>query len=299
MKIFISGGTGFVGTNLARYLLDKGHSVIAAGTSSTHTSVSHENFRYISADTTEKGSWQDSLKDVDALINLAGRTIFNRWSERYKKQIYNSRILTTRNLVEAIPDDKEVVLCSTSAVGYYGNREEEILNEEALPGNDFLATVSIDWEKEAFLAEKKGAKVAVMRFGVVLGKNGGALAKMIPAFKSFAGGPIGTGDQWFPWIHLDDLISAVMFILENQDIKGPVNFCAPNPVRNRDFAKALGKILGRPSFMRAPSFMIRTLMGEMGTMVMSSQRAVPDKLLENGFEFQYPDIEKALNNLLK
>ncbi|HSQ86255.1 MAG TPA: NAD-dependent epimerase/dehydratase family protein [Desulfobacterales bacterium] len=181
MKIFISGGTGFVGTILARYFLAKGHNVIATGTSSA-TSISNENFRYISADTTEKGPWQDSLKDVDALINLAGRTIFNRWSERYKKQIYNSRILTTRSLVEAMPDDKEVVLCSTSAVGYYGDRAEEILNEEALPGDDFLAKVSIDWEKEAFLAEKKGARVAVMRFGVVLGKNGGALAKMIPAF---------------------------------------------------------------------------------------------------------------------
>ena len=299
MKIFVSGGTGFVGTSLARYFLDMGHTVMATGASSAHTSISHENFRYISADTTEKGPWQDLLKDVDALINLAGRTIFNRWSERYKKQIYNSRILTTRNLVEAMPDDKEVVLCSTSAVGYYGDRAEEILTEEAFPGNDFLATVSIDWEKEAFLAEKKGARVAVMRFGVVLGKNGGALAKMIPAFKSFAGGPIGSGKQWFPWIHLEDLISAVTFIIKNQDIKGPVNFCAPNPVRNRDFAKALGRILGRPSFMRAPSFMIRTLMGEMGSIVMSSQRVVPDKLLKNGFEFQYPDVEKALNNLIK
>ncbi len=299
MKIFISGGTGFVGTHLALCLLDKGHTVIAAGTSSTHKSVAHDNFRYISADTTKKGPWQDSLKDVDALINLAGRNIFNRWSEEYKKQIYNSRILTTRNLVEAIPDDKKIIICSTSAVGYYGNRGEEILKEDALPGKDFLATVSIDWEKEAFLAGEKGARIAIMRFGVVLGKNGGALAKMIPAFKSFAGGPLGSGDQWFPWIHMDDLISAILFILENQDIKGPVNFCAPNPVRNRDFAKALGTVIGRPSFMRAPSFMIRTLMGEMGTVVMNSQRAVPDKLLKNGFEFQYPDIHKALHNLLK
>jgi uncharacterized protein (TIGR01777 family) len=299
MKIFISGGTGFVGTNLARYLLAKGHSVIATGTSSAHRSISHENFRYISADTTEKGPWQDSLKDVDVQINLAGRTIFSRWSERYKKQIYNSRILTTRNLVEAMPDDKEVVLCSTSAVGYYGDRAEETINEETPPGNDFLAKVSIDWEKEAFLAEKKGARVAVMRFSVVLGKNGGALAKMIPAFKSFAGGPIGSGKQWFPWIHLEDLISAVMFIIENKDLKGPLNFCSPNPVRNRDFAKALGRVLGRPSFMRVPSFMVRTLMGEMGTVVMSSQRVFPDRLLKNGFEFQYPDIEKALDNLVK
>ncbi|MGA8180474.1 MAG: TIGR01777 family oxidoreductase [Desulfobacterales bacterium] len=299
MKIFISGGTGFVGTTLVRYLLDLGHSVIATGSSSTHDSIDHENFLFISADTTEKGSWQDSLNNIDVLINLAGRTIFNRWSDRYKKEIYNSRILTTRNLVEAIPDSKEVVLCSTSAVGYYGDRGEEILKEDAVPGNDFLATVSMDWEKAAFLAEEKGARVAILRFGVVLGKNGGALAKMIPAFKSFAGGPVGSGDQWFPWIHMDDLISAMMFIIENQAMKGPVNFCAPNPVRNRDFAKALGKVLGRPSFMKTPSFMIRALMGEMGTALLGSQRTVPDKLLKNGFEFQYPDIGKALRNLVK
>ena len=299
MRIFVSGGTGFVGTALIRYLLDAGHSVIATGTSSTHESVDHDNFFFISADTTEKGPWQNSLKNVDVLINLAGRTIFNRWSERYKKEIHNSRILTTRNLVEAIPDNKEVVLCSTSAVGFYGDGGEKILKEDAVPGNDFLATVSMDWEKEAFLGEKRGARVAIMRFGVVLGKTGGALAKMIPAFKSFAGGPIGSGAQWFPWIHMDDLISAMMFIIENQDMKGPVNFCAPNPVRNRDFAKTLGKALGRPSFMRTPSFMIRTLMGEMGTALLVSQRAVPDKLLKNGFEFQYPTVEKALHNLLK
>ena len=299
MKIFISGGTGFVGGKLVQYLLDQGHNVVATGTSSSHNSISHENFRYISTDTTQKGPWQDSLQDVDALINLAGRTIFNRWSERYKKEIYNSRILTTQNLVEAMPDDKDIVLCSTSAVGYYGDRGEDILKEDAVPGNDFLAAVSIDWEKEAYLAEKKGARVAVMRFGVVLGKNGGALAKMIPAFKSFAGGAIGKGDQWFPWIHMDDLISAVMFIIDNQEMRGPVNFCAPNPVRNRDFAKALGKVLGRPSFMRTPSFMIRTLMGEMGKLVMSSQRVIPDTLLKNGFEFQYADIKTALNHLLK
>ncbi|MGA7143775.1 MAG: TIGR01777 family oxidoreductase [Desulfobacterales bacterium] len=299
MKIFVSGGTGFVGTSLVRYLLDIGHSVIATGSSSAPESVDHENFLFISADTTKKGPWQDSLNNIDALINLAGRTIFNRWSERYKKEIYNSRILTTRNLVEAMPDDKAVVLCSTSAVGYYGDRGEEILKEDAGPGNDFLATVSMDWEKEALLAERKGARVAIMRFGVVLGKNGGALLKMIPAFKSFAGGPVGSGDQWFPWIHMDDLISAMVHIIENQDMKGPVNFCAPNPVRNRDFAKALGKVLGRPSFMRTPSFMIRTLMGEMGTALLGSQRTVPDKLLKSGFEFQYPDVEKALGHLLK
>ena len=193
-------------------------------------------------------------------------------------------------LIKMMPKKKENYEITSAYRNGYNFAISEVIK--------ILEGVSVDWEKEAFLAEKKGARVAAMRFGVVLGKNGGALAKMIPAFKSFAGDPIGSGDQWFPWFHLDDLISAVMFILENQDIKGPVNFCVPNPVRNRDFAKVLGKILGRPSFMRAPSFMIRTLMGEMGTIVMSSQRAVPDKLLKNGFEFRYPDIEKALYNLL-
>lgn len=298
MKIFITGGSGFVGTNLSFYLLEKGHWVIAVGTSSTHKVIRHDNFHYISADTTIKGAWQDALKNVDAVINLAGKNIFKRWSDTYKDQIYTSRILTTRNLVDAITDQKDIILCSTSAAGYYGDRADEILKEDALPGKDFAAKVCRDWEKEAFQAEAKGVRVAAMRFGVVLGKNGGALAKMVPAFKSFAGGPLGSGLQWFPWIHMDDLIAATIFILENPDVKGPLNFCSPNPVRNRDFSKTLGQVLNRPSILRTPSFMIRLIMGEMGKSLMSSQRAIPDKLLKHGFKFQYPDIHNALYNLL-
>jgi uncharacterized protein (TIGR01777 family) len=297
MNIFITGGSGFVGTNLSFYLLEKGHSIIAVGISLSHKVISHDNFHYISADTTIKGAWQDSLKDVDAVVNLAGKNIFKRWSDNYKDQIYNSRILTTRNLVEAMPDKKDTIICSTSGAGYYGNRSDEVLKEDATPGYDFLAKVCIDWEKEAFQAEAKGIRVAAMRFGVVLGKNGGALEKMVPAFKFFAGGPLGSGMQWFPWIHMDDLIAAIIFILENPDVKGPLNFCSPNPVINRDFAKTLGKILNRPSFLRAPSSMIRLIMGEMGKSLMCSQRAIPDKLLKHGFKFQYPDITNALYNL--
>jgi uncharacterized protein len=297
MKIFITGGSGFVGRNLSFYLLEKGHSVIAVGTSSAHHVIRHDNFHYISADTTIKGGWQNTLKDIDAAINLAGKNIFKRWSDNYKDQIYTSRILTTRNLVEAITDQKDIILCSTSAVGYYGDRADDVLKEDALPGNDFAAKVCRDWEKEAFQAETKGIRVAAMRFGVVLGKNGGALAKMVPAFKFFAGGPLGSGLQWFPWIHMDDLIAAIIFILENPDVKGPINFCSPNPVRNRDFAGALGQVLNRPSVMRAPSFMIRLIMGEMGKSLMNSQRAIPDKLLKHGFKFQYPEINNALYNL--
>ena len=297
MKIFITGGSGFVGTNLASDLLQKGHSVIAVGTSSAHKMIQHDKFHYISADTTIQGGWQDALKDVDGVINLAGKNIFKRWSDTYKDEIYNSRILTTRNLVEAITDRKDITLCSTSAVGYYGDRADEILKEDDLPGNDFAANVCRDWEKEAFQAEAKGVRVAAMRFGVVLGKNGGALAKMVPAFKSFAGGPLGSGLQWFPWIHMDDLMAAIIFILEHPDVKGPFNLCSPNPVRNRDFAGALGRVLNRPSVMRAPAFMIRVIMGEMGKSLMSSQRTIPDKLLKHGFTFQYPDISDALHNL--
>ena len=299
MKIFIAGGSGFVGTRLTHDLIDRGHRVIAVGTSSAHKNPPNENFRYISADTTLKGPWQDALEDVDAIINLAGRNIFKLWSDTYKNQIYNSRILTTRNLVEAVPESKGIILCSTSGAGYYGNRADEVLTEDASSGSDFLAKVGIDWEKEAFLAEKKGVRVAAMRFGVVLDKNGGALAKMIPAFKYFAGGPLGSGLQWFPWIHMADLISAINFILETNEIKGPVNFCAPNPIKNRDFSKALGNVLNRPSFMKVPSFMIRLVVGEMGTLLTNSQKVIPHKLLRHGFKFQHPDIDSALEDIFK
>jgi uncharacterized protein (TIGR01777 family) len=298
MKIFITGGSGFVGTNLSVDLLEKGHSIIAVGTSSTHRVIRHDNFHYISADTTITGDWQDAVKDADAVINLAGKNIFKRWTDTYKDQIYTSRILTTRNLVQAMAGRKDSILCSTSAVGYYGDRADDVLKEDTQPGDDFAAKVCRDWEKEAFQAEEKGVRVAITRFGVVLGRNGGALEKMLPAFKSFVGGPLGSGRQWFPWIHMDDLIAAMVFILENPDINGPINFCSPNPVRNRDFVSALGQVLNRPSALKAPSFMIRLIMGEMGQSLMSSQRAIPDKLLKHGFKFQYPDINNALYNLI-
>jgi len=299
MKIFITGGLGFVGRHLSNYLLNGGHQVLAAGTRLAPNPIDHKNFRYISADTTQKGPWQEELKDIDAAVNLAGRTIFKRWTKRYRKLIYDSRILTTRNLVESLPEKKEVVLCSTSAVGYYGNRADDILTEEQPPKDDFLSRISRDWELEAFRAEEKGIRVAVARFGVVIGKKGGAMGKMIPAFRFFLGGPLGNGSQWFPWIHMDDLVSAIMFIVDHNDAKGPFNFCSPNPVRNKDLAKTLGHVLKRPAFMPAPAFMIRLVMGELGSLVLHSQRAVPDKLLKHGFRFQYPDIRDAVEDVVK
>jgi uncharacterized protein (TIGR01777 family) len=238
------------------------------------------------------------LEDVDAAINLAGRSIFKRWSKSYKALIYDSRILTTRHLVDALPTHKNISLISASGVGYYGNRDDDILTESDANGNDFLATVCRDWENEAFNAEKKGVRVVSARFGVVLGKNGGAMEKMIPAFRFFVGGPIGDGMQWFPWIHLTDLISAIIFVMENEGVNGPFNFCSPHPVRNGDLAKTMGRVLNRPSLMPAPAFMMKLALGEFAGTLLDSQRVIPEKLIECGFNFQYADIGEAIRDIV-
>ena len=298
MNIFITGATGFVGTYLCRHLLEAGHEVTGVGTRREHRLIEHDRFHYISADTTEPGSWQDALKDVDAVMNLAGRTIFNRWTDRYKVAIYDSRIMTTQNIVEALPEGKNLVLCSGSAVGYYGDQGDVILTEDNPAGDDFLARVGIHWEKEALAAEQKGARVVLLRFGIVLGRGGGALEKMVPAFRLMVGGPLGDGMQWFPWIHMEDLLAAVDFVISTESVQGPVNYCAPHPIRNLDMARTLGQILKRPAVMPAPAFMIRLALGEFGNTLLASQRAAPAKLLDSGFNFTFPEIYDALADLV-
>ena len=298
MKFLITGGLGFIGVNLSNYLLDKGHAVIALGRAATQNRITADRYEYISADTTQPGDWQKALGDVDAVVNLAGKSIFKRWSKSYKRQIYDSRILTTRNVVDALPANQSVVLCSASGAGYYGNRGDDLLKEDEKSGNDFLASVSADWEAEALKGTAKGIRAALMRFGVILGKGGGALAKMIPAFKFFVGGPIGSGNQWFPWMHLTDLMAAILFVCEHPQVTGPLNFCAPNPVRNRELAKTLGQVLGRPAFMPTPAFMVRAVLGEFAHVLLDSQRTIPAKLLSHGFEFQYPDIKSAIEEVV-
>jgi len=294
MNILITGSSGFIGARLIHFFIESGHQVTAVDTVSLPHKIDNNAFRFIQADTTEPGQWQGAIRIADTVINLAGINIFHRWTEKYKQKIYNSRILTTRNIVNAIPDGKAITLISTSAAGYYGNCGDDILSEGKGAGHDFLARVCIDWEKEALLARQKGSRVVCARFGVVLGKNGGALSKMIPAYRLFVGGPLGNGRQWFPWIHIDDLISAVFFVMENENIKGPVNFCSPNPVRNNDFSKTLGKVLNRPAFFRTPAFLLRLAAGELGDLLLNSQRAVPSILISSGFTFKYPDLGAAL-----
>ena len=298
MKITVIGGTGFVGSNLCSFLLEQGHSVTALGTSPKWSTAQHTHLRYVSADATQPGSWQQELAAADAVVNLAGRTIFKRWTADYKRQIRDSRILTTRHIVDALPVNSDCVLCSTSAVGYYGDRGDEILDETAAAGDGFLAELAIEWEQEAAAAAAKGVRVALMRFGIVLGASGGAMARMLPAFRMFAGGPLGDGRQWVPWIHLQDVLSAVQYLLETPSLSGPFNFSAPNPVRNRQLAATLGRVLSRPAFMPAPRAMLRLMLGEVAGSLVESQRAVPQNLLDSGFRFRFPEIDAALQNIV-
>jgi uncharacterized protein (TIGR01777 family) len=298
MKVLITGGLGFVGTQLSMRLLKGGNQVTVVDHSPQPRPYTPPDVRYVAADTTIPGAWQDAVAVQEAVINLAGASIFSRWTAKTKRIMYDSRILTTRNVVDALPAKKGALLCSTSAVGYYGFRGDEELTEDDRPGTDFLARLAADWEGEAQKAAEKGVRVTITRFGLVLGKTGGVLGQMIPLFKRFIGGPLGNGRQWFSWIHMEDLLSAFLFVFNNKDVHGPVNFCAPNPVRNRDLAKALGEVLKRPAFVRTPAFVLRLVLGEFGSVVLEGQRVIPSRLLRHGFVFQYPEITGALREVI-
>lgn len=301
MKAFITGGTGFVGGNLTRVLLDKGHEVTILSRTGKRPPDLPASVRILAGDPARPGPWQEAVREHDVLINLAGATIFSRWNDAYKKLMRDSRILTTRNLVDAIPPEGGTVkhLVSTSAVGYYGFTGDEELGEDAAPGTDFLARLARDWEAEALNARDKNVRVVLPRFGVVLGKDGGALEQMARPFRFFAGGPIGSGKQWFSWIHVEDLCAAALFVIEHPEISGPVNFCAPNPVRNADLARAIGKVLHRPAVMPAPGFAIKFVLGEFGSVILKGQRVIPRQLERHGFRFTYSRLEDALTNLLQ
>jgi uncharacterized protein (TIGR01777 family) len=298
MKILVTGASGFIGAHLCASLLSRNHQVIGLGRSAAKSRIVHPRYRFVAADTTRPGPWQQDLSELDAVINLAGKSIFGRWTEAVKNEIRESRILTTRHVAQGLAPGQGTTFISASGVGFYGSRGDDVLTEDDPAGQDFLARLSVDWEGEALIAAEKSARVVLMRLGVVLGEGGGAMAQMIPAFKSFVGGPIGNGRQWFPWIQLEDLTAAVHFLLARPGISGPVNLCAPNPVQNRDLAAALGKALSRPAFMPAPAFVIRLALGEFAQVLLGSQRAVPQKLRQHKFSFRYPDIQAAVQAVI-
>jgi len=301
MKIFMTGGTGFVGTTLTKKLIQEKHQITILTRTLTEDSPLSKGVTYLEGDPTEKGGWQERVAEHEVVINLAGASIFRRWSETAKELMRDSRIHTTQNLVDALAPrkGKEILLLSTSAIGYYGFQEDEELGEEDAPGEGFLASLAQEWESVALKAEAFGAKVALLRFGIVLGSNGGALRQMVPLFNMYLGSPLGHGEQWFSWIHEEDLANIYSYLIAERNISGPINCTAPNPIKNRDLTKTLAEVLGKPTFMPAvPGFMLRLIMGEFGSVLLEGQKVLPSRLLDMGFRFKFPEIKEALQDLL-
>ncbi len=294
-KAFIVGGTGFIGVSLANFLSSRGHRVTVMGQSPRRPPRLDEAVEVVTGDGRSAGEWQRHVPESSLIINLAGASIFSRWTQEHKRLIRESRILTTRRVVEALPADSAgVTLLSTSAVGYYGFKGDEDLTEEAPPGEDFLAVLCRDWEAEAMSASAKGGRVIVTRFGIVLGRNGGALGQMVPLFRTGLGGPVGSGRQWFSWIHMDDLLGALFFLLQRPSAAGVYNLTAPGAVRNAELAKGLGRALHRPSVMPAPAFAVRLALGEFGNVILEGQKVRPARLLAEGYRFLFAELDPAL-----
>ena len=302
MTIVLAGGSGFLGLALARRLSAAGHDLVVLTRAAAAPSALLPRTRAVTwSPDGHAGAWRAALDGADAVVNLAGESIAaRRWSEAQKRRILESRLDATRSLAAAIRAAARppAVLVSGSAVGYYGPRGDEVVTEEAAAGSDFLARVSVQWEAEAASAAGTRTRVACIRTGLVLGTEGGALPQMLLPFKLGAGGPIGSGRQYWPWIHQEDWVALVEWTIGTPGASGAINATAPNPVTNRAFARALGRALHRPAFMPAPAFALRIALGEMAdALLLSGQRAVPAKAERLGFSFRHPHVDQALASL--
>lgn len=304
--VAITGGTGLIGSALVKALVARGDKVVLFARDPDKAKAQLPNLAgyYRWSATSESGEWADVLSQVDALIHLAGAPVAARWSEEYKKQIYDSRVVGARHLVAAMSrlSSKPKVFVCASGVGYYGNQgygeSVPILDESSPAASDFLARVCVDWEKEAFAAETLGVRVVAIRTGVVLSTKGGALEKMLIPFRLFAGGPIGSGKQWVSWIHIDDEVGLYLFALDNDAASGALNAVAPNPATMQTLAETLGKVLSRPAFLPAPKAALELLFGEAANVIAEGQRVAPKRALALGYQFKYPELDAALIDLL-
>lgn len=307
MRVLVTGGTGLIGARLLRQLHERQHSVLILTRRPAEAQTRLGAFgTIVEGDPMQEGAWMDAIHDCDAVIHLAGENVFaKRWNESFKKLLYDSRIRSTENVVKALAKNPQTatgnprVLVNASAVGYYGPTTDQELTEDAPPGNDFLAHICVDWEKAALAGERLGLRVAVVRVGVVLDTEGGAMAKLLTPFKMGVGGKIGSGRQWMPWIHRDDMVGLFVLGLENATATGPINGTAPNPVTNYDFTKAVGRALHRPTIFPTPAFMLRLMLGEVATIVATGQRVLPQRALALGYQFKFPTIDAALADLIK
>jgi uncharacterized protein (TIGR01777 family) len=294
VRVTITGATGTIGRALVGELTARGDEVTALSRDPATANLEVETL-----------GWPDPKKELppagafhgrDAVVHLLGETLAQRWSDQAKREIRDSRVIATRNLLAALAtlpeENRPRTLVSQSAVGWYGPRGSERIDEDQPPGSDFLATVVRDWEAEARKAP--GMRVVVTRTGVVLAPRGGALAKMLPFFKLGIGGPVAGGSQYVPWVHLDDVVGAILFCLDTEAVRGHVNVTAPEPVANKEFSRTLGRVLRRPAFAPVPGLAVKALYGEMAMVVTTGQRVVPGRLMELGYEFREPDLEAAL-----
>lgn len=301
MRIAVTGATGMIGSALVRALVERGDEVTALSRNAQRArealGVSAETWADPEADVPPL----DALRGRDGVVHLLGEVIAQRWSDETKREIRDSRVLSTRNVVAALADlpaeERPRVLVSGSGAGWYGQRGDERLDESASePGDDFLAQLSADWEAEARAAQELGVRVVLNRTGVVLSDSGGALEKMLPFFKAGIGGPVAGGRQYVPWVHRDDVVGATLFALDNEAVRGPVNVTAPEPVTNKELSRTLGRVLRRPAFAPVPALAVKALYGDMAQIVTTGQRAVPGRLTELGYSFRQPDLEPALRD---
>jgi uncharacterized protein len=305
MKVAVTGATGFVGSRLVARLHADGHHVLALVRNpeklwQQFTPADYPQLTAVAYTPQASGDWQEALAGCDGVVNLAGEPLAaERWTPERKQEILASRQVGTRLLVEAIAaaNPRPSVLVSASAIGYYGFSETDVFDETSPAGNDFLAQVCQAWEAEALKVKDSGSRLTILRLGIVLGM-GGAIAKMLPPFMLYAGGPIGSGRQWFSWIHLDDVVNLMVQALTQPQFEGVLNATAPNPVRMKDLCQAMAEVLHRPSWMPVPDFVLEMLLGEAAQVVLQGQQVLPKRTQSLGFEFQYPTVTEALRQFL-
>ncbi|HDQ41044.1 MAG TPA: TIGR01777 family protein [Desulfonatronum sp.] len=298
MTFFIMGGTGFVGRHLIAWLQKQGHSVMALARKEKSLARLPDGCRAVLGDPLRSGDWQQQAREADVLINLVGRSIMTRWNDASKKQILETRILSTRMAVEALVPERPAVLINANAVGYYPQGRNSVVTEKDPAGEGFLAEVCQIWQDEANKAMAKNARVVIARFGTVLGADGGAMAQMLPVFRKGLGGRLGSGRQWFAWIHILDLCRALEFAARNKNLSGPINCCAPQSVTNAEFTKAMGRTLHRPVILPVPAFLIRLALGDVAQAVLQGAKIVPKALENAGFAFRFPNLEGALEDIV-
>ena len=301
-RIIITGATGLIGRKLSQKLFEAGHQIIVfSRNASAAKNILKQDFVYIDWDYRKNDKWIESISSTDAIVHLAGINLFSkRWNKTFKEEILASRKETTKALVDAVKlsQAKPEVFVSASGVGYYGNCGDKLLDENSPAGNDFLAEVCKVWEAEAAEVEQCGVRRVSVRTGIVLSKEDGALKRMLLPFKLFVGGHLGNGKQWFPWIHIDDIVGIYFHTIENQNLSGAVNAASSNICTMKEFAKTLGKVLHRPSLFPVPEFALKIAIGEAGEVVLMSQRVDVKKILASGYKFQFENLEEALRNLL-